>query len=202
MIVVENLNKSFSEKALFKNWNLKVKDGEFVVIAGKSGCGKTTLLNMLGGIENVDSGSIIVDGMDITNKKNLKEYFLFKIGFLFQNFALVENKTVKENIEFVQKISRTGKTIREVLSMVNLEEKENEKVYKLSGGEQQRVALARLIYKKCNIILADEPTGSLDLDNAKRVLDILHQLNQQGKTIILVTHDERIIANERRIITL
>lgn len=202
MIVVENLNKSFSEKALFKNWNLKVKDGEFVVIAGKSGCGKTTLLNMLGGIENVDSGSIIVDGMDITNKKNLKEYFLFKIGFLFQNFALVENKTVKENIEFVQKISRTGKTVREVLSMVNLEEKENEKVYKLSGGEQQRVALARLIYKKCNIILADEPTGSLDLDNAKRVLDILHQLNQQGKTIILVTHDERIIANERRIITL
>lgn len=202
MIKIEHLKKAFGDKVLFDDMNMVVQDGDFLVIAGRSGCGKTTFLNMLGGIEPVDGGRILVDDLDITASKNIRKYFLYKVGFLFQNFALVDNKTVEENLEFVQKISRTGQTVEEVLAKVGLEDKIKEKVYKLSGGEQQRVALARLMYKKCDLILADEPTGSLDSDNAKLVLDILHKMNEQGKTIILVTHDERIISREEKVIKL
>lgn len=202
MIVIEHLEKSFGQKILFQDFDLTVKDGEFIVIAGKSGCGKTTLLNMLGGIENIDGGEIIVDNLKLTDKKNVREYFLYKVGFLFQNFALVDNKTVEENLNFVQKKSRMGYSVEDVLKTVGLEDKMKEKVYKLSGGEQQRVALARLMYKKCDLILADEPTGSLDRENTEMVLQILHHMNEQGKTVVLVTHDERIIETEKRVVWL
>lgn len=202
MIQIKNICKSFGNKELFQDFSLTINDGEFVVFSGVSGCGKTTLLNMIGGLENVDSGCIEIDGIDISNKKKMEDYYLYKVGFLFQNFALVDNKTVRENLEFVQKKARTSMSIEEVLEKVEIKDKIDEKVYKLSGGEQQRVAVARLLFKKCDIILADEPTGSVDSGNGKRIMDLLHMLNDMGKTVILVTHNEEIINSEKRVIKL
>ncbi|HRR78230.1 MAG TPA: ATP-binding cassette domain-containing protein [Ruminococcus sp.] len=136
---------------------------------------------------------MIVDDINITKTRNLKNYYLKKVGFLFQNFALVEHKTVKENLEFIMKNSRTDITISEALSKVGMEGTEEQKVFSLSGGEQQRIALARLILKQCDLILADEPTGSLDRKNAEQVLRILKSFINNGKTVIMVTHDPSII---------
>lgn len=202
MIEIRNISKKFDDNTIFSDFSLTVEDGDFIIFSGPSGCGKTTLLNMIGAIEKIDSGEIIVDGMDIKDKRNHLKYFRTKIGFLFQNFALVDNKTVKENLKFIRKDCKTSLSIEEALKIVGLEEKLNKKVYTLSGGEQQRVALARLMLKKCDVILADEPTGSLDKKNAQDVLNILKQLNEQGKTIILVTHDEDIKKQGNRVINL
>ncbi|OAB40797.1 ABC transporter ATP-binding protein [Paenibacillus glacialis] len=202
MITIANLSKSFDDKTLFSNLNLVIETGDFVIFSGPSGCGKTTLLNMIGAIETIDEGSILVDNVDIKNKKNHLHYFRTKVGFLFQNFALVDNKTVKENLELIRKDSKTALSISKALQIVGLEDKLNKKVYTLSGGEQQRVALARLMLKKCDIILADEPTGSLDKNNAEVVLNILKKFNQEGKTIILVTHDEQIKKEGNKVINL
>lgn len=202
MIEIKNVSKSFDEKRVFEDFNMKIDSGEFVVFAGKSGCGKTTLLNMIGGLEKPDKGSILVDGKDIFLGKNRKHFYTYQVGFLFQNFALVENKTVRQNMELVQKKARTEKSIGEILESVGIPDKMDTKVYKLSGGEQQRTALARLMYKKCNLILADEPTGSLDEGNAREVMKILHIMNQEGKTVILVTHNEKIINEEKRVVML
>lgn len=200
MIKIENLNKSFGEKQLFTDYNLEIPDRSFAVISGNSGCGKTTLLNMIGGIENPDSGRILVDGTDITRQKNHKKYFKNVVGFLFQNFALLENKTVLQNLELIQKSGRSGITASEALEKVSLSGMENKKVYKLSGGEQQRVALARLMMKRCSLVLADEPTGSLDGENSGKVMEILHQLNDMGKTVIIVTHSPEIVSREKLVI--
>lgn len=202
MITIKNLCKSFDDRKLFDNFSAEIKDGEFVVISGKSGCGKTTLLNIIGSIEPFQSGSVLVDGIDVTKSKTNREYLKTKVGFLFQNFALVDNKTVKKNLELVKKECRTAVSIDEALDFVGLRDKENTAVYKLSGGEQQRIALARLLVKKCDVILADEPTGSLDRENAELVLSLLDELNKRGKTIIVVTHDEQIKNSGRRVITL
>ncbi|MNW45227.1 Glutamine transport ATP-binding protein GlnQ [compost metagenome] len=202
MITIENLSKSFDDKSLFTNFNLVIETGDFVIFSGPSGCGKTTLLNMIGAIENIDKGTIRIDDIDIKNKKNHLKYFRTKVGFLFQNFALVDNKTVKDNLGLIRKDSKTDLSITEALEIVGLKDKLNKKVYTLSGGEQQRVALARLMLKKCDIILADEPTGSLDKDNAEVVLNILKKFNQDGKTIILVTHDEQIKKQGNKVINL
>lgn len=202
MIEIKEISKAFGDHVIFKGLDLNIEKGEFVVFCGPSGCGKTTLLNIIGGLEKIDEGSLIVDGMDISGKRPKKDYYLTKVGFLFQNFAILENKTVKENIELVQNKARTGITVAEALEKVGLKDKENEKVYKLSGGEQQRVAVARLLFKKCDIILADEPTGSLDRANGDNILKLLHMLNDMGKTVVLVTHDDKIIEREKRIIRL
>lgn len=202
MIVIENLSKSFEDKVIFRDYNMQIEDGEFVVFAGNSGCGKTTLLNMIGGLEPPDKGTILVDGIDIHKRINTRTYFMYKVGFLFQNFALLENKTVRQNLELIPKKARTNFTVEDVLDHVGLRDKADVKVYKLSGGEQQRIALARLMLKKCDIILADEPTGSLDEKNADTVMNILHQLNNQGKTIIVVTHSNKIINSEKRVVRL
>ncbi|WP_010240567.1 ABC transporter ATP-binding protein [Clostridium arbusti] len=202
MIKIKNLTKKFDEKIVFSDFNLIIENGDFIIFSGPSGCGKTTLLNMIGAIEKIDDGEIIVDGIDIKNKKNHLNYFRTKIGFLFQNFALVDNKTVKENLKLIRKDCKTNLSIEDALSIIGLEDKLNKKIYTLSGGEQQRVALARLMLKKCDVVLADEPTGSLDKKNAEAVLDILKQLNKQGKTIILVTHDENIKKQGNRVVNL
>lgn len=202
MIELLNVNKAFGDKKIFENFNLVIEDNEFIIFSGRSGCGKTTLLNMIGAIESLDSGKILVDNIDITNKKNHMNYFKTKIGFLFQNFALVENKTVKENLRLVKRECKNDVSIEEALQIVDLSDKLNQKVYTLSGGEQQRIALARLMIKKCDIILADEPTGSLDKKNSDMVMDILKSLNKKGKTIIIVTHDEEIKKSGKRVVEL
>lgn len=202
MIEIKHLTKKFEGKTVLSDINLTIQSGEFVIFSGPSGCGKTTLLNMIGAIEKIEEGSILVDGLDIKNSKTHLAYFRTKVGFLFQNFGLVDHKTVKENLKLVQKECRTVLTMEEVLAKVGLEDKMDKKVYTLSGGEQQRVALARLMLKKCDVILADEPTGSLDQKNAERVLEILKQLNHEGKTIVMVTHDEQIKNQGSRVIEL
>lgn len=202
MIQVEQLSKAFGKFKLFDGFSMEIADGEFVIIEGASGCGKTTLLNILGSLEKFDSGRILVDGIDISQKKNQKKYLQEKVGFLFQNFALVERMTIEENMKLVKNNCRSGVSIDEALTAVGLREKKNQKVYSLSGGEQQRVALARLMIKKCNYVFADEPTGSLDRKNADAVFSILEKINESGKTVIMVTHDEAYQQKGKRVIRL
>lgn len=202
MIEIKNLSKSFGDKVLFNDFNLTINKGEFVVFSGRSGCGKTTLLNMIGSLEKIDSGTIYVDGVDISKRKNQQQYFSNKVGFLFQNFALIEDKTVFENLKLIKKSNQSGTTIEEALERVQLADKKDSKVYTLSGGEQQRIALARLMIKKCDLILADEPIGSLDKENANEVMTILEDLNKEGKTVIVVTHDDDIKNRCERVIQL
>lgn len=203
MIVINQLTKTFDEQTIFEDLSLTIETGEFVVFSGPSGCGKTTLLNMIGGLEVADYGEIIVNGNNILKQKNLMPYFREQVGFLFQNFALIDNKTVKENLAIIKKKSRNSQiSLEEALQFVGLASKMNSKVYKLSGGEQQRVALARLMLKKNQIILADEPTGSLDKKNAEEVMTILEAMHHSGKTVIVVTHDEEIKKRAKRVIQL
>lgn len=177
MIQIEHLKKKFGDKILFDDFNLTIDDGEFVVLSGDSGRGKTTLLNMIGAIEPFDAGRILVDGIDISNKKNQLFYLQQKVGFLFQNFALIDYKTVRQNLQLIKKKSRSETTLEDALQQVGLATKVNQKVYSLSGGEQQRVALARLMMKQCDIIFADEPTGSLDRKNAEHVMNIIQMFS-------------------------
>ena len=193
MVEIVNMSKSFHEKTLFKDYNLKIPDGAFVVIHGKSGTGKTTLLNIIGGLEKIDDGQVLVNGIDISKKKNKKNFYRYTVGFLFQNFALVDGKTVRQNLEMVSPTFRTDISIEDALTGVGLKGYDTKKVYTLYGGEQQRVALARLMIKKCELILADEPTGSLDPENTRMVMNILKNINKEGKTIIIVTHNEEIV---------
>ena len=203
MIEIKNISKKMGNKQLYQNFSIDIPDQSFVVITGESGCGKTTLLNMIGGIETIDSGDIWINGKSV---KSYSKRYLFRdeIGFLFQNFALVEYKTVKQNLSMVLDKSEANLSIKEVLKRVGLEGFgfENKKVYQLSGGEQQRVALARLMLKKCNVILADEPTGSLDEKNSALVMELLHSLNEQGKTIIMVTHNRKYVEEATMVINL
>ena len=202
MIEGINITKKFDGLTLFQDYNFLIEDQEFVCFSGASGTGKTTLLNIIGLIEPIDAGKLRINGIEYTTNKQKLEYFRSVASFLFQNFALIESKTVKQNLELIRRGSRTNYTIEEVLERVGLENKLNSKVYTLSGGEQQRVALARLFLKKCDIILADEPTGSLDAKNAQIIMDILLSLNAEGKTVIIVTHDQKIKDKAQRVIEL
>lgn len=190
VIQIKNLCKNFDEHVLFKNFNLIINDGDFLCISGDSGTGKTTLLNIIGQLEPYQEGEILFEGKPIETKKDKLDLFRKKLGFIFQNFVLVESKTVEENLKLIRKEDRTDVSIDSALKMVGLDDKKNSKVYTLSGGEQQRVAMARLYLKECKYILADEPTGSLDRKNVEKIFEILKQLNDIGKTIIIVTHDE------------
>ena len=191
MIELKNVRKSFGEHVLFENLNLKISDGEFAVLIGASGCGKTTLLDIIAGIEPIDSGEVLVDGVNILERRNRLAYYQTKLGMCFQNFALIENMTVRKNLELVQKKSRSDMSLDDALRRVGMTDYLDKKVCTLSGGEQQRIALARLMVKKCSIVLADEPTGSLDADNAAKVMTILSDLNAMGKTVVMVTHDTK-----------
>lgn len=200
MIKIIDLDKSYENKVLFEHYNLQIQKGEFVIISGESGSGKTTLLNMIGALEKPDSGKILVNDIDISKKKNQLQYYRDTVGFLFQNFVLLEDKTVYQNLKIISKNSRSAVTIEEALQRVGLSDKVNAKIYTLSGGEQQRVALARLMVKKCSLILADEPTGSLDHRNAEHVMSIIKQMNEEGVTVILVTHNDELKKKGDRII--
>lgn len=192
MIIGKNITKKFGERVLFKELDFEIRDGEFICFSGESGAGKTTLLNIIGLLEPIDSGELLINGKKYKRHKDKRDFYMNEVGFLFQNFALIENKTVRQNLEIVKRNRQNHISIEESVRIVGLEDKLDNKVYTLSGGEQQRVALARLFLKPCNIILADEPTGSLDKRNAYIVMDLLKALNNKGKTVIIVTHDEDI----------
>ena len=200
MIVGRNLIKKFDGNVVFDNFSFSIESGEYVCFSGESGSGKTTLLNMIGMIEPYDGGIIEIDGCRYLKNSEKLSFFRNKVGFLFQNFALLENKTVKENLEMIRPAYRRNISVEDALSMVNLQDKTNNKVYTLSGGEQQRVALARLYLKRCDIVLVDEPTGSLNHKNANIVISILKDMHGMGKTIVLVSHDKTIKRTVERII--
>lgn len=193
MIEGINVCKRFGENVIFDHFNFKVETGEFVCFTGRSGAGKTTLLHIIGLIEGLDEGQLLIDGKEIVKSRDKQIYYRKKLGFLFQNFALIDGKTVRENLELIRKNDRIqGASVESVLNKVGLAEKIDKKVYTLSGGEQQRIALARVFLKQCDIVLADEPTGSLDKGSAEKVVALLKELHKEGKTIVLVTHDEDI----------
>lgn len=203
MLSINGISKKFDDNQLFYHFDLQIEKGDFVIITGESGCGKTTLLNMIGSIEVPDEGDIVYKGKSIFDSKNQPIYLREEVGFLFQNFALIEAKTVLQNFKLIKEKSRSGMKWEEALNFVNLPESVlNRKIYTLSGGEQQRVAIARLLIKKCNLILADEPTGSLDKENAEGIFSLLNCLNQTGKTIVMVTHDTDLASRGKRWIRL
>lgn len=197
IIELKNINKSYSNKYLFKNLDFSIKKGEMVAITGPSGVGKSTLLNIIGLIDKPDSGEVVIcSNKNPFDKEKVKlKLFRDNIGYLFQNYALVDNYTVSKNLDIALEYVKNKNKKRlkeEALEKVGLLDKLNNKIFELSGGEQQRVALARLMLKEKDIILADEPTGSLDEDNRDIILKLLKLLNDEGKTIVLVTHDKTV----------
>lgn len=196
IIELKNIKKSFGNKQVFDNLNLEVKKGEMLAIVGESGKGKTTLLNIIGLIEKADSGDIIINNIKnpSINKSDGIKILREDITFLFQNFALIDEKDVKYNLQIALRYVNKSKKekndlLKKALKEVGLEHYLDNKIYQLSGGEQQRVAIARALLKPSKIILADEPTGSLDEKNKEKVLELLFKLKELGKTIIVVTHD-------------
>lgn len=207
LIQLKNISKKYKDNQIFDNFSLNINEGEMVAITGRSGKGKSTLLNMIGLLDTPDTGDIIIKGIYNPGKSEKEQVRLFRytIGYLFQNYALIEQQTVSENLDIALKyVKCSDKTKRkeEVLEQVGLFNKLDSKVYQLSGGEQQRVALARLLLKQNDIILADEPTGSLDKANRNHVLDILKSMNSDGKTVIIVTHDPEVAHMCNKIIEL
>lgn len=201
-----NVNKSFEDKHILKDFSLEINQGELICISGQSGAGKSTLIHILGLLEKADTGVINVCGQDNLkpNSRQAKKLLRHNIGFLFQNFALIDDKSVSYNLNigFVKKGRLDKKKKLELLKELELDVTLDDKVFQLSGGEQQRLAIARLLVKDCDLILADEPTGSLDEANRAKVLDILMRLNKAGKTIIIVSHDPYVMNRCSRVIHL
>ena len=182
-----------------------IEKGEFAVIVGASGAGKTTVLNMLGGMDTCDEGSITVDGQDIArfNNKQLTAYRRYDIGFVFQFYNLVNNLTALENVELASQISRDYIPADEMLKKVGLEERMNNFPSQLSGGEQQRVSIARALAKKPKLLLCDEPTGALDYNTGKNILKLLQDTcREDGMTVIVITHNLAIAPMADRVIRL
>ena len=211
MIQIRNLQKIYRteevETVALSNINIDVREGEFVAIMGPSGCGKSTLLNMLGLLDNAESGSFIFNGQEI-NKYNERQRAIIRkknIGFVFQSFNLIDELTVFENVELplvytsISASERKKKT-EEVLDKMRIMHRRNHYPQQLSGGQQQRVAVARAVVNKPRLILADEPTGNLDSTNGNEVMELLTDLNETGTTIVMVTHSEHDARYSHRII--
>lgn len=192
MIELRNINKGFDDRIVLENLNYNFYEGNSYALIGASGAGKTTLLNIIGKLEEVDSGDIIVNDINLNNIKE-KDYFKNYLSYLFQNFGLIENKSIQENLmlAFVgEKISKLEmqKKMNEALKRVHLDVNLNRKIYTLSGGEAQRVALAKTILKDSPIILADEPTASVDQKNSEEIIELILSLKKENKIIIIATH--------------
>lgn len=202
LIDLQHISKSFDGAMVLDDLCLTVKENSFVTLLGPSGCGKTTTLRIIGGFESPDQGKVIFDGQDITRLPANKR----PLNTVFQKYALFTHMTIAENIAFGLKIKNKPKAyiddkIKYALKLVNLDGFENRSVSSLSGGQQQRIAVARAIATQAPIIMADEPTGALDSKTGEHVLQILHDLNKQvGTTIILITHDIKIAKTARRIV--
>ncbi|UCH88609.1 MAG: ABC transporter ATP-binding protein [Thermoplasmata archaeon] len=207
VIKSENLTKVFDNNTRALNGiNLTISKGEWVTIMGPSGSGKTTLLNILGGLDKPSNGTVFVDGKDITklNSRLLTKYRRENIGFIFQQFHLVPYLNAVENVMLAQYFHSIAleQDAEEVLERVGLKERLTHLPTQMSGGEQQRVAVARAIANEPEILLADEPTGNLDQTNGKVVLDLLESLHKEGHTIVMITHDINIAKRSQRIIKL
>ncbi len=185
--------------------NFTVEKGEICIIVGASGAGKTTLLNILGGMDTLTSGSVLLDGQEISsyNRRQLTAYRRHDIGFVFQFYNLIPNLTARENVELASQICRDSMDASEVLRLVGLEHRAANFPAQLSGGEQQRVAIARALAKKPKLLLCDEPTGALDDATGRAVLQLLqHTCRQTGMTILIITHNKALTAMADRVITI
>ena len=192
-------------KKIYKMGNVKIKalngtsfsidEGEFVIVAGPSGAGKSTILNLLGGMDSQTTGTIIVDGkrVDQFNNRQLTTYRRNDIGFVFQFYNLVQNLTVRENVELATQIVKDPLDIDETIKAVGLEDRISNFPSQISGGEQQRVAIARSIVNGPKLLICDEPTGNLDEVTSMEIMKVLDAINQMGTTIIMVTHDTDIV---------
>ena len=203
IITVDNVNKTYKNGSLelqvLKNISFKVDKGEFLAIMGSSGSGKSTMMNILGCLDNQYEGKYILDGIDISKstENELSEIRNKKIGFIFQSFNLLPRLTALENVELPLIYSSVPKEERhkranELLGMVGLKERTHHRPNELSGGQRQRVAIARALVNNPSIILADEPTGNLDSKSEAEIIEILQKLNKMGKTIVIVTHEPNI----------
>lgn len=181
-----NVSKSFGSKKIFTDLNLIFESGKSYALIGGSGSGKSTLLNIIGRLEKIDSGNVLVDKQDIWKIKE-RTFFKNTVGYVFQNYSLIDNKTVYDNLSL---ITKDKKTITDVLEKVGLSSDYlHQKIYELSGGQAQRVAIARMLMKPCKIILADEPTGALDGKIGKEIIHLLLNEKAEDKYVIIATHD-------------
>ncbi|WEG72922.1 ABC transporter ATP-binding protein [Vagococcus intermedius] len=212
LIVMKNINKYYpvgkEQLHVLKNLNLTIERGEFLMIMGKSGSGKTTLMNIIGFLDQVSDGHYYFDGKDASKlnenqKSDLRNTYL---GFIFQQFFLIQSLNVRQNVELPMvyggkiKENERQKKAQTYLDLVGLKEKATVKTTELSGGQQQRVAIARALVNDPLLIMADEPTGALDSETSSDIMEILTKLNQEGKTIVMVTHDTDITKYATRVI--
>jgi putative ABC transport system ATP-binding protein len=205
---LKGVRKQYGGRRVLDGFDLRIEAGEMIALTGPSGAGKSTVLNMIGLLESPDSGEVHLLGGKAPGPHSRAANRLRRhhLGYLFQNFALIDNESVAHNLEialtYAEGRGSKQQRIAEALDRVGLPGAQNRKVYSLSGGEQQRVAVARLLLKPCDIVLADEPTGSLDTANRDTVLGLLRGLNETGKTVVLATHDDAAADSCPRVISL
>jgi len=213
-IVINELSKSYLESGkqhqIFQDLNLEIQQGEFIVLLGRSGSGKSTLLNLLSGIDTPNSGSVSINGTNLTDLSEHKRTLFRRnhIGFVFQAYNLIPTLTVQENLllplELTKKITSSDKQlVGELLEKLNFSGRLDSYPDRLSGGEQQRVAIARALIHQPDVVFADEPTGNLDLETGKQVLDLLDTLvKKAGKTMIMATHSQEVVGKADRIFSI